>query len=292
MDRILNNEQLRNRVVASIIITALLVERGFRKKSLSASGAFAATFVGIITVLSGYRNIAVLIVFFVSSSFFTKYKNEVKALIEDNYKEGARRNWIQVVANGGFATLLALSYLNNFGIDEFQLDYKTKPYATFLLVSIVGQYACVCGDTWASELGILSKSKPILVTTLKPVLPGVNGAVSLFGLTASFLGGFAIGLTFWITNIIFSIPMSTNIPQWPIILIGTFGGFGGSLIDSFLGATLQYSGFDEKKKKVVSYPGPNVKHLCGFNILDNHLVNLLSAILTSILCGYLSSFIF
>jgi len=143
----------------------------------------------------------------------------------------------------------------------------------------------------ASELGILAKSNPILITTFKSVPPGVNGAVSVFGLIASFLGGLAIGFTFWITNIFFGVSIS-NISQWPIILVGAFGGFGGSLVDSFLGATLQFSGFDNQKKKIVSQPGPNVKHISGLNILDNHLVNLLSAIITSIVCGSLASYIF
>ena len=30
--------------------------------------------------------------------------------------------------------------------------------------------------------------------------------------------------------------------QWPIILIGGFSGFFGSMLDSFLGGSLQYSG--------------------------------------------------
>lgn len=31
-------------------------------------------------------------------------------------------------------------------------------------------------------------------------------------------------------------------PQWPVIIVGGIGGFFGSVLDSILGATLQYSG--------------------------------------------------
>ncbi len=53
------------------------------------------------------------------------------------------------------------------------------------------------GDTLASELGILSNTPPILLTTLKPVPPGTNGALSLLGTAASIGGGMAMGWTMW-----------------------------------------------------------------------------------------------
>lgn len=53
------------------------------------------------------------------------------------------------------------------------------------------------GDTLASELGILSSSPPILLTTLKTVPPGTNGALSLLGTAASVGGGMAMGWTMW-----------------------------------------------------------------------------------------------
>jgi uncharacterized membrane protein len=58
-------------------------------------------------------------------------------------------------------------------------------------------FACCMGDTLASELGILSSSPPILLTTLKTVPPGTNGALSLLGTAASVGGGMAMGWTMW-----------------------------------------------------------------------------------------------
>jgi len=50
-----------------------------------------------------------------------------------------------------------------------------------------------------------------------------------------------------------------------------------------LGASLQYSGLDQKSKKVVEAPASGVKHISGINCLDNHQVNFLSIAITSAL---------
>jgi len=58
-------------------------------------------------------------------------------------------------------------------------------------------FACCMGDTLASELGILSSTPPILLTTFRTVPPGTNGALSLLGTAASIGGGMAMGWTMW-----------------------------------------------------------------------------------------------
>jgi len=64
-------------------------------------------------------------------------------------------------------------------------------WSRFLLLVTLGQFGCCLGDTLASELGILSKSKPILITTLRQVPPGTNGAMSLLGTAVSIIGAYS-----------------------------------------------------------------------------------------------------
>ena len=73
---------------------------------------------------------------------------------------------------------------------------------------------------------------------------GTNGGVSIVGLLVSLIGGLVVGIGHYLTLLMLvSTPvMIAAPPQWPIVLVGAAGGLLGSLIDSLLGATMQYSG--------------------------------------------------
>lgn len=81
--------------------------------------------------------------------------------------------------------------------------------------------------------------------------------------------------------------LAASPPQWPLILFGGVAGLLGSVIDSLLGATLQYSGLDSNGR-VVEYPGKDVKHISGTRLLDNHSVNLISSILTGLIMPFIA----
>lgn len=105
----------------------------------------------------------------------------------------------------------------------------------------------------------------------------------------SFLGGLLIGLSYFL--VVFYVVdrniLAASPPQWPLILFGGVAGLLGSIIDSVLGATLQYSGLDANGH-IVEHPGSNVKHISGSRILDNHSVNLISSILTGLIMPFVA----
>lgn len=112
----------------------------------------------------------------------------------------------------------------------------------------------MAADTFSSELGILSKSKPRLITApWRVVPPGTNGGVTAAGLGAGLLGAFILSTT----STLF-VPFCKN---WTFsarvtyTLYLTAAGFSGTLLDSLLGALFQASVVDVHSGRVVEGEG-------------------------------------
>jgi uncharacterized membrane protein len=182
---------------------------------------------------------------------------------------------------GGF---LAICHLLEVGVGERPIDFERFYFASILGTSVMASFACVNGDTWASELGILSKSDPVLITNFKKVPRGTNGGVSHWGLFVSFAGGLFIGVFYFIATLLFvdreTLDLSPN--QYPIILLGGISGLLGSLLDSFLGATCQFSG-QTPEGYITEDIDEKVVKINGRKILNNHSVNLISCLLTAVI---------
>ncbi|XP_036433074.1 transmembrane protein 19 isoform X2 [Colossoma macropomum] len=267
----------------SVLVPLILTSRALRRKSLDHSGALGALLVGFILTMANMSFFAALLAFFITSTNLTRWKGDVKKRTDSEYKEGGQRNWVQVFCNGGVPTELALLYMIEVGPGEMPVDFGKQYSASWMCLSLLGALACSAGDTWASEVGpVISKNKPRLITTWNEVPIGTNGGITTVGLIASFLGGATVGTAYFMTQLLLVNELHLAVPQWPIIVYGAMAGLLGSMLDSFLGANMQYSGYDESTGKVVHHESPAVKRICGKPILDNNGVNLFSSILIAL----------
>ncbi|KAK9388512.1 integral membrane protein DUF92-domain-containing protein [Lipomyces mesembrius] len=262
-------------VLRSLAVFALMA-RAAKRKSLTPRGIFAAVIVGLIHAIHPWSIFTVLLfTFFITSTAFTKVKVNIKRTLTAGGGEGPR-NEIQVMANSLPATILILIHF---------FTKTTKCWnSDVLTVGIIAQYAAVTADTWSSELGILSKQSPILITTLRKCPPGTNGGVSQTGLTAALGGGATIGV---IAAIFTPFCHTWSIAaRLKLVVAITIAGFVGSIIDSLLGAVLQQSVVNDRGKIIEVEGGKKLdlkgKVVSGRNILSNNQVNIAMATLITV----------
>ncbi len=261
-------------IIAGLFLSALIGWVGSRRRVLSRSGTLGALLVGTpIFAFGGWVWGLLLIAFFATSSFLSRYKEDAKEALADRFAKGSRRDIGQALANGGLGAVLAIA------------SYSWP--GRFWLPVFIGVISAVNADTWATEVGLLSKKLPRLITTRQPVPAGTSGAVSALGLTASALGALLVGLAASLLLVLDSLLCKYALPGETIglilraPLIALVAGMAGSLADSLLGATVQGLYYCERCGKetesVRHRCGETTRHVRGWRWLDNDLVNLIGS---------------
>lgn len=250
------------------MLGALIGWLAWRAKALSASGAVAASITGgLIFGLGGLPWAALLLAFFISSSGLSKAFPRRKAGVNEKFAKGSRRDWGQVLANGGLGALLAIGH-------------AMFPSQSWPWISFTGAMAAVNADTWATELGVLTRTPPRRITTGRVVVRGTSGGITIFGTLAALAGGLLIGSI----AAIFSAGRGAAFS----LVIVPLAGLLGSLFDSFLGATVQViyrcPACDKETERHPRHVcGTETVQLRGWRWLNNDWVNFACSLVGAVL---------
>ena len=201
-------------VLAALLVTALFASLAYALGMVSRGGALGGLVVGAtIYYCLGPQGFAILALFVVGGSLLTRLGYARKHRAGTAEAGGGRRGSRNALANAGVAVLGALlAALTNLN---------------FFAAAFVASLGAAFADTAESEVGQLYARTPRLISTMRRVPSGTDGAVSLPGTLAGLAAasltaatGLALGLL--------EGPAST--------LVVALAAFLGTVADSLVGA--------------------------------------------------------
>jgi len=265
-----------SRLLLGLLLSASISLLSYRRGSLSRSGVWGAVAVGTLIVgLGGWAWGTLLVVFFVSSSALSHYKERRKRSLAEKFSKGSRRDLTQVLANGGAGALIGLAN-------------ALWPHPAWWW-AFTAAMATVNADTWATELGVLSARPPRLVTTGRVVEVGTSGGVTVAGTLAALGGAALIGVVAAGFDLAAGGTVSAAVA---LVAVAALAGVLGALFDSLLGATVQAMYYCETcGKETERHPthtcGGPTRRVRGWAWLDNDWVNFVSAVVGAGVAGWI-----
>ena len=266
-------------IASGLVLSAIIAWLAYRRAALTKSGVAGAILTG--TAIFGFGGLdwgLLLIAFFVSSSLLTRYRQAAKAQVADQFAKGGPRDLQQALANGGLAALIALVY----GL----AGTASVP----LLFAFVGAMAEANADTWATELGILSKQTPRMITTRQPVAAGTSGGITWDGTGAALAGAMLIGGLAALFRALAGMPAGAAAMLLPVAALA---GTAGALADSLLGATVQgiyyCDACGKETERELHRCGNRTRLVRGWRALNNDWVNLIGTLVGAVVAGGLGA---
>jgi uncharacterized protein (TIGR00297 family) len=191
--------------------------------SIDRGGAVSAVLIGtVITAGLGVGGFAVMVAFFVLGSLATRLGYRVKAARGIAQEKGGARGWRNAWANGGVPAFLAAL-----------AGTTAAPLHDLLVLAYAASVATAAADTCSSEVGKAYGRRTFLITSLRPVPPGTEGAVSLEGTLGGLLGGLVVAFT----------GTAFGLYGTRAALLVGLAGLVGSLAESVLGTVAEKRGW-------------------------------------------------
>jgi uncharacterized protein (TIGR00297 family) len=205
------------RLLIGAAINAALAAAAYAARTVDLSGMAAGFIVGTaIYGFLGWRGYLLLMAFFVIGSACTRFGYKTKAAARIAQEAGGRRGARHALANAGVATACALFA-------------AATPYPALFAIAFAAAFATAAGDTASSEIGQVLGRRTFLITTLRPVPRGTEGAVSLEGTLAGLVA----------SAVVAALGAATGLYGWPAAAAVVAGAFIGTTLESIVGAALE-----------------------------------------------------
>lgn len=221
--RLLDDPELGQRALVGLLINLGVAVLAWRKGSIDVPGAASAVLIGTaITAGLGLGAYALMLCFFVIGSGVTRLGYDLKAARGIAQERGGARGWRNAWANGGVPAVLAVF-----------AGLAAPPWSEWLALGYAASVATATADTCSSEIGKAWGRRTFLITPLRPVPPGTEGAVSLEGTLAGLAGAAAVG----------GLAAALGVLSWPAALLVAAAGLAGSLAESLIGSVAERRGW-------------------------------------------------
>ncbi|MBI2555846.1 MAG: DUF92 domain-containing protein [Planctomycetes bacterium] len=203
--------------MAALIINISFGLLAYYLKTVSKSGLIGGVVVGIIIYFClGIGGFLILFTFFALGSWSSKHKYKWKASHAVAQENRGRRSLKHAVAKGGVGLVMAIMAL----LTDIPEIFK---------IAFVAAFATATFDTISSELGQIYGKKPILITSMKSVPIGTDGAISIEGTILGVASAALVGAEAYLLHLI----------SLSSIIIVVIAAFVGTTVESVLGATIE-----------------------------------------------------
>jgi uncharacterized protein (TIGR00297 family) len=217
--------------LTAIALNTVLILLAFLlpKKLLTPAGYLHAWVLGVLVWgCLGWRGYAIVMVYFLVGSGVTKIGMKQKVAEGIAEKRGGMRGPENVWGSAFIGTLCAIAFAIVAESSE-PIASMTTPIGQLCLLGYTASFATKLSDTTASEVGKAYGRRTFLITTLKPVPRGTEGAVSLEGTLAGVVGSLAIAGVAYGVGVI---------DPWGVLWCA-IAAFVATNAESVIGATVQ-----------------------------------------------------
>jgi len=216
-----------------LIILAIFSVISITRKFLDRDGVIIANIFGLAIYWFGnLTSFLVVVVFFSVAELATKLGQGKEKTMHEQRTTGN-------IAGNGLPALVALAFGSTIGF--------------------YGGLGAALSDTLSSEIGMLSRKKPRLITDLKrEVKRGTDGGITGLGILAGLIGALFIGTIYCVVY-----------KSYVALAIITISGLAGCIVDSFLGAIFELKGRlnNTQVNFLGSASGAIIAHILGIILL-------------------------